>query len=365
MRVHQASKICKAICFSMLMFSSALAAEDIKKVIDDPAYTHAQRLVEVEPGRRLNLYCLGEGTPTVVFEAGQVSETDAWARVQPAIAAHARACSYDRAGLGYSDPSRRPGDSANIVDDLHRLLKAASINPPYILVGHSLGGMHVRLYADTYLDEVAGMVLVDSAEETWRENWWRLDPTQPSHRAGLCIGPEGVGAATHLHQGGGSWLRRKDPTPTRPALVLPGPTEESDAINAAYMKAHESVGYQQAKASEDNSYQHASSDEVSAARRWYGDMPLIVLTSTPRGPRKDETQAFRDALNRVHAAFADQLAALSKRGVVRPVPNSTHDIQDTQPQSVIDAILEVLQDARAPKEQVQQAQHPLRPRCKT
>ena len=105
-----------------------------------------------------------------------------------------------------------------------------------------------------------------------------------------------------------------------------------------------SVAYQQASASEENNYQHASADEVIAARRWYGNLPLIVLTSTPGRPRANETPAHRDALNRVHAAFADQLAALSKRGVVRPVPDSTHDIQNTQPQAVIDAILDVLKD---------------------
>ena len=98
--------------------------------------------------------------------------------MQPAIAAHTRACSYDRAGVGYSDPGRGPGDSATIVDDLHRLLTAASIKPPYLLVGHSLGGMHVRLYADVYPKEVVGMVLVDPSHEDWVERAWKLDMQQ-------------------------------------------------------------------------------------------------------------------------------------------------------------------------------------------
>lgn len=148
--MRKAVNICKGIFISILMSSSAIAADEISKVIDDPAYTHAQRLVEVESGRKLNLYCLGEEAPTVVFVSGLADDTSAWARVQPAIAAHTRVCSYDRAGLGYSDAGRRPADSANIVDDLHRLLNAASIRSPYILVGHSMGGMHVRLYADSY-----------------------------------------------------------------------------------------------------------------------------------------------------------------------------------------------------------------------
>lgn len=142
------------------------------------AFARAQRLVEVEPGRRLNLYCTGKGSPTVVFDAGLGDVTATWVLVQPVIAAHSQACSYDRAGLGFSDPGRRAGDSANIVDDLHRLLVAVSIKPPYILVGHSYGGMNVRLYADTYPAEVVGMVLVDSAEEDWNKSLWKLGQKQ-------------------------------------------------------------------------------------------------------------------------------------------------------------------------------------------
>ncbi len=169
------------VFLSLFLCHSSIAATKNAAVIDDPAYTHPQRLVEVEPGRRLNLYCIGKGNPTVVFESGLTDETDVWARVQPAIAAHAQACSYDRAGSGYSDPGRRAGTSANIVDDLHRLLAAANIKPPYILVGHSYGGMSVRLYADLHRDEVAGMVLIDPSEEDWVRSVWKLDLKQRTY----------------------------------------------------------------------------------------------------------------------------------------------------------------------------------------
>ena len=336
------NKLHRVLFVSILASSSAVAVEDAGKIIDDPVYTHAQRLVEVEPGRRLNLHCLGKGTPTVIFEAGMSTDNSTWARVQPAIAGHTRACSYDRAGIGFSDPARRPSDSANIVDDLHHVLGAARIGPPYILVGHSLGGMYVRLYADIHLDEVAGMVLVDSAEETWRENWWRLDPRQPTHEQAFALDPkelERQHACIKAAEVGfvkGSEIYK--------TCISPDDPLHDAAINEASAKNQMSVAYQQASASEENNYQHASADEDIAARRWYGNLPLIVLTSTPGRPSANETPAHRDALNRVHAAFADQLAALSKRGVVRPVPDSTHDIQNTQPQAVIDAILDVLKD---------------------
>jgi pimeloyl-ACP methyl ester carboxylesterase len=176
-RARRAVLAISALCvFSTATVAMAGATDKSTTVIDDPAYTHAQRLVEIEPGRRLNLYCTGKGSPTVVFDSGGGGETVDWAPVQPVTAGHTQACSYDRAGLGFSDPGKRSSDSVNIVDDLHRLLTAAALKPPYVLVGASYGGMNVRLYADTYPAEVVGMVLVDSTSEDWIEERLKLDP---------------------------------------------------------------------------------------------------------------------------------------------------------------------------------------------
>src|SRR5262245_57111357 len=92
-------------------------------------YLRPQRLVDMG-GRQMNLYCLGHGQPPVVFAGRLSSTTITWHKVQPAVARQVRACSYDRAGLGFSDESPRPGTSANIVDDLHTLLRAAGEKPP-------------------------------------------------------------------------------------------------------------------------------------------------------------------------------------------------------------------------------------------
>jgi pimeloyl-ACP methyl ester carboxylesterase len=176
-RVRRAVLAVSALCLlSTATVAMAGTTDKSTTVIDDPAYTHAQRLVEIEPGRRLNLYCTGKGSPIVVFDSGGGGETVDWAPVQPAIAGHTQACSYDRAGLGFSDPGKRASDSKNIVDDLHRLLTAAALKPPYVLVGASYGGLNVRLYADTYAAEVVGMVLVDSTSEDWIEERLKLDP---------------------------------------------------------------------------------------------------------------------------------------------------------------------------------------------
>lgn len=329
--------------FLMLYCSISTAAKSAV-VIDDPAYTHPQHLVEVEPGRRLNLYCIGKGTPTVVFDSGLTDETDVWALVQPVVAAHTQACSYDRAGSGYSDPGRRAGTSANIVDDLRRLLTAAAIKPPYILVGHSYGGMNVRLYADLHRDEVAGLVLIDPSEEDWVQSAWRLDPQQRTYAQyhaqlepfwqGLreCVAASRTGFVA------GSELYKRCVPDTDPHF--------SAAINAAYLKVHLSPAYQQATLTENLSIHEKSSDQVRTARRWYGAMPLIVLASSPRTKlRPDETKEHMDAVNRVHLFLFDQMALQSSIGVVRAVPDSEHNVQMTQPQAVSDAVLEVLQAA--------------------
>jgi pimeloyl-ACP methyl ester carboxylesterase len=150
------------------------------KVIDDPVYASPQRLVEIEPNRRLNLHCTGSGSPTVVFDSSQTAETSEWSLVQHVVSRKTRACSYDRAGVGFSDAGNRPASSANIADDLRRLLVAASIGPPYVLVGHSYGGMNIKMYAYLYPSEVAGMVFVDPSHEDQRARYRGLNPKQPT-----------------------------------------------------------------------------------------------------------------------------------------------------------------------------------------
>ena len=116
-------------------------------------------------GRSLNLYCSGTGSPTVLFESNGGMPGYRWVRLQRAVANFTRACWYDRAGLGWSDAGPFPNHSDSIAHDLHDLLTAANIAPPYILVGHALGGFHVRTFRSFYPNEVAGLVLVDPMNE--------------------------------------------------------------------------------------------------------------------------------------------------------------------------------------------------------
>jgi pimeloyl-ACP methyl ester carboxylesterase len=118
------------------------------------------RLVDIG-GRQLHLYCTGEGTPTVVLEAGATSLSVAWGRVQPEVARTTRVCSYDRTGLGWSEAGDRPFNPLAVPDDLRRLLDESGERAPHIVVGHGLGAAYARMFADRYADQVAALILID------------------------------------------------------------------------------------------------------------------------------------------------------------------------------------------------------------
>ena len=132
---------------------------------DADPYAHPGRLVRLDDGRRLNLRCAGRGAPTVLLEAGWGATSQAWEKVQPALARTTRVCSYDRAGYGFSDPGPAPRDGAAIVRDLDQLLAKDGEDGPYVFVGHSAGGLYGRLFAARHPKDVVGLVLVDPTIE--------------------------------------------------------------------------------------------------------------------------------------------------------------------------------------------------------
>ncbi|MEM6520542.1 MAG: alpha/beta hydrolase [Cyanobacteria bacterium P01_C01_bin.70] len=148
----------------------------VSEALDRRRYPPQGELVDIG-GFRLHLNCIGQGTPTVVMDAGGGAPSITWGLVPSEIAKFTRVCTYDRAGLGWSDRNPRSSHtSQQSVDELHLLLTKAGINPPYILVGHSLGGINMRLYASQYPEDVVGLVLVDSSHEhqLTSEMWRRV-----------------------------------------------------------------------------------------------------------------------------------------------------------------------------------------------
>lgn len=144
------------LCIAGLLYQAGATALD-KRRFPPPG-----RLVDVG-GYRLHIHCTGAGSPTVILEAGLGGASTIWARLQPEIAEVTQVCSYDRAGAGWSDPGPRPRDASHIASELHALLEAAGIPGPYVLVGHSYGGLYVRAFAGEYPESVRGMVLLESS----------------------------------------------------------------------------------------------------------------------------------------------------------------------------------------------------------
>ena len=140
--------------------------------IDQRTYPPPGEMVHAN-GHLMHINCVGRGSPTVILESGLGNMSTDWANIQPEVAKTTRVCSYDRAGTGWSEPGPTPRDPKQIAHELHTLLGKAGIDGPYVLVGQSFGGLYVRMYADLYPKEIAGMVLVDSSHP---DMWTRMPP---------------------------------------------------------------------------------------------------------------------------------------------------------------------------------------------
>ena len=296
-------------------------------------YVEPGQLVDIG-GRRINLHCTGSGAPTVVLMAGISSWSPVWYKTQPVIAQETRVCAFDRASFGFSDPASRPQVLSDTVNDLHAALKAASLPGPYVLVGHSLGGVEARLYAQRWPAEVAGMILVDTSpagEGLIEENQPGLadDESIESYVSDelYCV----MSAANRP-------LDPSSPEYKNCSKALPGDTP------AAFRKIWPQFftsAYAAAKVSLMSSLYTHRYDSVD--HRLLGTMPLVVLSAerafevdTPAGVRF--WLAYKKAWYARHVA----LAHLSRRGVYRFIEGSGHAIQLDKPQAVIDAVDDVL-----------------------
>jgi len=272
-------------------------------------------------GYKLHIYCTGEGSPTVILDSGLGDSYVSWLGVQPQIAKFTRVCSYDRAGLGYSDPSPRPRTSKVIAEELHALLQAARIAPPYVLVGHSMGGYNVRLYTSQYRSEIVGMVLVDASHPD-QEN--RFPPALRSMEA--------------------NWQREAGfLTYTTPFGIprLLGLCDEDPVRRAADCNS------QSARESLKEMKAFAQSAAETAATGSLGDLPLAVLSHDPDKPSSELPANLAKPTNEAWEKMQEELAHLSSRGTQTIARNSAHYIQIDRPDLVVEAVHTVLDQARA------------------
>ena len=159
-RLRRPLRIAAAVVVLLLLAGATY--QGVATALERREFPHPGRLVGIGD-RQLHINCTGHGTPIVVLEAAAGGMSAAWGWVQPAVAQVTRVCSYDRAGLGWSDAGNQAYDPSAVPDQLHALLEGAEESPPYILVGHGLGAAFASAYASRFPAEVAALVLIDPA----------------------------------------------------------------------------------------------------------------------------------------------------------------------------------------------------------
>src|SRR5215204_3612412 len=155
---------CDVLLVCRKLYARQVAHEDCRVEVAERAYPPPGQMVDVG-GYSLHINCVGRGSPTVLLDAGLGDFSAQWVRVQREVSDTIRVCAYDRAGMGWSEMGPEPRDARQITSELHTLLGKAGIEGPYVLVGHSFGGMYMQTYAARYPDEVAGVALVDTSTD--------------------------------------------------------------------------------------------------------------------------------------------------------------------------------------------------------
>jgi pimeloyl-ACP methyl ester carboxylesterase len=310
-------------------------------------YTRPAQLFAVEGQRQLNMFCIGDGAPAIVFVSGAWENTMAWRRVQQPVSRWSRACSYDRAGLGFSDPATRPSTARNAAEDLKSLLDAARIETPVVLVGHSAGGLYALLFAALYPDRVAGLVLVDPS-----------DPEANVDRAAAGYLPVEYFEESRRQTESNHELLRHCVELARDGVLTPDNTdpyclmsEPDPVLKSELDRQHVRLQTKEAILSEMISQNGLMEGEYSlngvefreALRdKSFGKLPLVLLR---RGNRVKHPALPQDVFDRnesIALAGYERMAAYSSIGEVRTVPNSGHHIQLDRPEAVVAAIRQVL-----------------------
>jgi pimeloyl-ACP methyl ester carboxylesterase/uncharacterized membrane protein (UPF0136 family) len=263
--------------------------ETVLEAVDAARYPMPGERVDVD-GHGMHLRCTGTGSPTVVLEpgGGELSSNLGW--IIPAVARDTRVCAYDRPGRGWSDPTGTPQSGSRVATDLHTLLHAAHVPGPYVLAGHSFGGLYVLAYAAHYPDEVAGMVLIDSTSPAPHAP--RTEAHGPVVRASALVSVVarlGVGRIYSLTSFGSL------------------PTRSRDEVRATISTAATF------RSTIDEYAQASTSMQEAAELRDFGAKPLVVVTAA-------------DGSDASWLAKQDALARLSTNTVHRVVAGATHEM---------------------------------------
>jgi len=321
----------------LVLVATGAIYQEIASARDAKLYKPENQMVDVN-GIQMRLDCRGTGSPTVVLEAGGQSPSFVWVQIQDEVAKFTRVCSYDRAGYGWSDSVPETLYPQQVAEMLHTLLENGREKPPYLMVGHSFGGVYIRTFTAEYPGEVVGMVLVDSSHDDQAQ---RVPPE-------LAQSPEAAQKKNsmminlRLFQIGepiGVFRAFKLMDPWVASLSLP--EHEKGSVLAQVYR----TGYIGAYARET-----IMMSTYSGQPEKLGDMPLVVLSQkidaqdmVEQIPSTLQTMGFAQQLADISNDMQDELAALSTRSRHIFVEDSGHFIQLDQPQVVIDAIREVFE----------------------
>ncbi len=285
----------------------------------DANYPMPGQLIDVG-GYRLHLNCTGSGSPTVVLQpgAGEMSSNMGW--IAPAVARDTRVCVYDRAGRGWSEPADTRQDGAQIATDLHALLQRGHVPGPYVLTGHSFGGLYVSIFAARYPDEVAGMVLVDSSDPASAAKPAAASPAD--EESDNLIDRVSALFSTSARLGLGRLYSQLDSDSL--------PPQYRDEVDANF----ETVS--NLRSTIDEYIQGNASREQAASLHDFADKPLVVLTA---GVGSDA----------IHLAAQNRLAALSTNSAHRVIDGASHQsliANKEDAAATTEAILDVVASVR-------------------
>jgi pimeloyl-ACP methyl ester carboxylesterase len=309
-----------------------VAYQTIGTEIDKRNYAPRGQLYNVN-GHQMHIYCVGDGSPTVILQAGGAAESFWWYWVQNQMAAHTRVCAYDRAGLGWSEPADSPRDPVTIVGELHTLLEEAGVQPPYVMAGHSYGGILTRIYAAQYPEEVTGVVMVDSMLmeaknlskgefDGYRTLYYSVQiPLWALSRLGVSRF-----TASGTFQ---SFGYPPDIVPEMVALSVRNQTVDTDFAEKGFDAMWTLM-------------------QVSATAENLRDLPMVILWASESNALYESTSTGRE--------FRDELATYSSNSLSRIIEGTNHATilgNEQYAQQVTDAILDVMNAAQTGEPLVQ------------
>jgi pimeloyl-ACP methyl ester carboxylesterase len=313
------------LAIAVLLAAAGFFYENITEARDRRFNPMPGQIVNVSlrdhPPLSMHIYCTGEGTPAVILDSGLGDSFISWRKVQPQIAEFTRVCSYDRAGIGYSSPSSGPRTSHAIATELNALLQAAGVPAPYVLVGHSMGGYDVRVFANSYRSEVAGVVLVDGSHPDQEKRFPR-----------------------ELKDMEGSWLREVEFLEYTTPLGIPrllGLCDDDAVERAVECNFHT----ERERVAEMKAFPVSGAE--AAASGSLGDLPLAVLSHDPDKPSSELPADLAQQTNQAWEKMQEELAHLSTRGTQTIAKNSAHYIQIDRPDVVVEAVRNVVNQVRA------------------